>query len=243
MDHWQHFGDRRRSLIGKITSGLHTPYDKMKKIAIYGAGGFGREVACLIHKINEVKPEWELIGFFDDNPSLKGQMISHYAPCFGGWEELNNSNEELAVAMAIGNAKIVKPLIDRITNEKIYFPSLIHPRVNFNDFSTVKIGKGNIIQGGCFFSCDVEVGDFNVLNGSVVLGHDDRIGSYNIFMPAVRVSGQVTIGDENYFGVGAIILQQLKIGNDTRIGAGCVLMTKPKDGCLYIGNPAKRVDL
>ena len=240
MDHWQHFGDRRRSLIGKITSGLHTPYDKMKKIAIYGAGGFGREVACLIHKINEVKPEWELIGFFDDNPSLKGQMISHYAPCFGGWEELNNSNEELAVAMAIGNAKIVKPLIDRITNEKIYFPSLIHPKVNFNDFSTVKIGKGNIIQGGCFFSCDVEVGDFNVLNGSVVLGHDDRIGSYNIFMPAVRVSGQVTIGDENYFGVGAIILQQLKIGNDTRIGAGCVLMTKPKDGCLYIGNPAKK---
>lgn len=212
----------------------------MKKIAIYGAGGFGREVACLIHKINEVKPEWELIGFFDDNPSLKGQMISHYAPCLGGWEELNNFDGELAVAMAIGNAKIVKPLINRITNDKISYPNLIHPRVNFNDFSTVKIGKGNIVQGGCFFSCDVEVGDFNVLNGSVVLGHDDRIGSYNIFMPAVRVSGQVTIGDENYFGVGAIILQQLKIGNDTRFGAGCVLMTKPKDGCLYIGNPAKK---
>ena len=212
----------------------------MKKIAIYGAGGFGREVACLIHKINEVKPEWELVGFFDDNLSLKGKMISHYAPCFGGVEELNTFDDELAVAMAIGNAKIVKPLINRITNEKIYYPSLIHPNVSFNDFSTVKIGKGNIIQGGCFFSCDVEVGDFNVLNGSVVLGHDDKIGSYNIFMPAVRVSGQVTIGDENYFGVGAIILQQLKIGNDTRIGAGCVLMTKPKDGCLYIGNPAKK---
>lgn len=212
----------------------------MKKIAIYGAGGFGREVACLIHKINEIKPEWELIGFFDDNPSLKGKMVSHYAPCLGGLEELNAFDDELAVAMAIGNAKIVKPLIDRITNDKISYPNLIHPRVNFNDFSTVKIGKGNIVQGGCFFSCDVEVGDFNVLNGSVVLGHDDKIGSYNIFMPAVRVSGQVTIGDENYFGVGAIILQQLKIGNDTRLGAGCVLMTKPKDGCLYIGNPAKK---
>ena len=212
----------------------------MKKIAIYGAGGFGREVACLIHKINEIKPEWELIGFFDDNPSLKGKMVSHYAPCLGGLEELNAFDDELAVAMAIGNAKIVKPLINRITNDKISYPNLIHPRVNFNDFSTVKIGKGNIVQGGCFFSCDVEVGDFNVLNGSVVLGHADKIGSYNIFMPAVRVSGQVTIGDENYFGVGAIILQQLKIGNDTRLGAGCVLMTKPKDGCLYIGNPAKK---
>lgn len=212
----------------------------MKKIAIYGAGGFGKETACLINKINEVEPEWELIGFFDDNLSLKGTIVSHYGPCLGGLEELNNYNEKLAIVMAIGNSGIVKPLIDKITNEKIYYPNLIHPRVNFNDVSSVKIGKGNIIQGGCFFSCDVVMGDFNVLNGSVVLGHDDKIGSFNIFMPAVRVSGQVTIGDENYFGVGAIILQQLKIGNDTRIGAGCVLMTKPKDGCLYIGNPAKK---
>jgi len=32
----------------------------MKDIAIYGAGGFGREVACLINKINEVNPTWNL---------------------------------------------------------------------------------------------------------------------------------------------------------------------------------------
>ena len=38
----------------------------MKKIAIYGAGGFGREVACLLNKINEVEPTWDLVGFFDD---------------------------------------------------------------------------------------------------------------------------------------------------------------------------------
>ena len=66
----------------------------MKKIAIYGAGGFGRETACLIHTINEVKPQWELIGFFDDNPSLKGKMVSHYAPCLGGIEELNAKLED-----------------------------------------------------------------------------------------------------------------------------------------------------
>ena len=178
----------------------------MKKIAIYGAGGFGRETACLINKINEVQPEWELIGFFDDNPSLKGTMISHYGSCLGGINELNEYPEELGVAMAIGNSEIVKQLLDNICNDHLYFPNLIHPKVTYNDFSTVKMGKGNIIQGGCFFSCDVSIGDFNVMNGSVVLGHDDRIGSYNVFMPAVRISGQVEIGDFNFGGVGCIVL-------------------------------------
>ena len=38
----------------------------MKDIAIYGAGGFGKEVACIINKINEKDHTWNIIGFFDD---------------------------------------------------------------------------------------------------------------------------------------------------------------------------------
>ena len=55
----------------------------MKDIAIYGAGGLGREVACLIRMINESKeiPEWNFIGFFDDDSSLYGTQnaISYIA--------------------------------------------------------------------------------------------------------------------------------------------------------------------
>lgn len=58
-------------------------------------------------------------------------------------------------------------------------------------------------------------------------------------MPAVRVSGEVKVGDGNFFGVGSIILQQITIKNKTRLAAGSVLMTKPKEGELYIGVPAK----
>mgnify|MGYP003321408090 FL=1 len=49
------------------------------------------------------------------------------------------------------------------------------------------------------------------------------------------------MGDGNFFGVGSIVLQQIKIGDNIRLGAGSVLMTKPKNGELYIGNPAKRM--
>lgn len=211
----------------------------VKDIAIFGAGGFGREVACLIKRINEENPTWNLIGFYDDNPELKGKMISHYGPCMGGQAELNNYPKELALTIPIGDPKVVKTIVEKISNNNITFPNLIHPSFKLADANAFEIGHGNIIQGDCSASCDVVFGDFNVLNGSVVFGHDAKVGSFNTFMPAVRISGEVKIGDGNFFGVGSIVLQQLKIGNDFRLGAGSVLMTKPKDGQLYMGNPAK----
>lgn len=214
----------------------------MKDIAIFGAGGFGREVACLIKRINEKKPTWNIVGFFDDNPDLKGKMISHFGPCLGGIETLNSYPQELAVAMALGNSTVVKKLVGIIRNDKISFPNVYDPTFYVVDPKTFSIGHGNIIQGLSCVSCDVTVGDFNVMNGSVVIGHDVVIGSYNTFMPAVRVSGEVKIGDGNFFGINSIVLQQMKVGNYVRLGAGSVMMTKPKDGNLYLGVPAKKTD-
>lgn len=212
----------------------------MKDIAIYGAGGFGKEVACLIKRINEKEPTWNLIGFFDDDPTLKGKMVSHYAPCLGGIEVLNAYPNPLCITVPIGNPAKVRSIVEKVTNQKVEFPNLIHPSFIIADSESFTIGRGNIIQGDCSASCDVCFGDFNVLNGSVAFGHDAKVGSYNTFMPGTRISGEVHIGDENFFGVGSIVLQQLKIGNCFRLGAGSVLMTKPKDDALYIGNPATR---
>ena len=169
-------------------------------------------------------------------------MVSHYAPCLGGIEDLNNYPKEIAVVMAMGNSITVQKVVSKITNAKVWFPNLIHPNFTMSDPETFTIGKGNIIQGACTVTCDVTVGDFNVLNGSICFGHDVTVGSYNTFMPAVRISGEVKIGNENFFGVGSIVLQQIKIGNHVRLGAGSVLMTKPEDGNLYIGVPAKKTE-
>ncbi len=214
----------------------------MKQIAIYGAGGFGREVACLLNKINEVEPTWELVGFFDDGIE-KGTQVSHFGKILGGIDELNAWPTELSIAITIGDPKTVQHIISNVINANIQFPNIIAPTVYFADPESFKIGKGNIIQKHCSFSCDVTIGDFNVMDGADVFGHDDVVGSFNTFMPAMRISGEVTIGDGNFFGVGSIILQQIKIGNNVRLGAGSVLMRKPKDGCLYMGNPAKKMEL
>jgi sugar O-acyltransferase (sialic acid O-acetyltransferase NeuD family) len=208
----------------------------MKKIAIYGAGGFGREIACLINKINEKSPVWELVGFFDDGKA-KGTK-NEYGEVLGGINEVNEYPEDLAIAIAIASPKIVEKIVSNITSSKIYYPNIIAPDVIYLDEKNVRIGKGNIICSGCLISCNVNLGNFNILNGFIPIGHDTTIGSFNSIMPSVKVSGEVLIGDRNFFGVNSVILQQIKIGNDTVIGANSLIIRKTKDGMTYVGSPA-----
>ncbi len=212
----------------------------MKDIAIFGAGGFGKEVACLVDRINkaESEPKWNLKGFFDDGKKI-GSQISYYGEVLGGIEELNSWHDPISIVIAIGNPITIMSVRKRIKGSHIDFPNLIDPTFMIADERGFKIGNGNIIQGNCCASCDTEIGDFNVFNGDVAMGHDVIIGNYNVIMPDIRISGEVTIGDCNLLGVGSIVLQQIKVGNNVHLGAGAVLMTKPKDGNTYIGNPAK----
>ena len=213
----------------------------MKDIAIFGAGGFGKEVACLIDLINrsEAEPRWNRVGFFDDNKPVDTD-ISLYGKVLGGMAELNAWPTPLDLAVAIGNPHTIKKVVSLITNPNISFPNIIHPNFAIADDATLEMGCGNIIQRDCFISCDVKIGNLNVLNGSVVVGHDVVIGDYNVFLPGARVSGEVKIGNRNLFGTYSVIIQQMKLGDDITLSAGSVLMTKPKEGCVYIGTPAKR---
>jgi sugar O-acyltransferase (sialic acid O-acetyltransferase NeuD family) len=208
----------------------------MKKIAIYGAGGFGREVACLIRIINEQSPEWALIGFFDDG--IEKGTNNEYGVVLGGIDEVNSYPEELAIVIAIASPKIVEKIVGNITSSKIYYPTIISPDVTFLDKDNVSVGIGNIISFGCIISCNVTIGDFNILNSMISIGHDATIGNFNSIMPAVKISGEVKIGNKNFFGVNSTVLQQINIGNETVIGASSLVLRKTKDGMTYVGNPA-----
>lgn len=68
----------------------------MKKIAIVGAGDFGREVKLLIDQINAVKPVYELIGlFFDRQYDVKINGIDY----LGMAADISKVDEELGLAV------------------------------------------------------------------------------------------------------------------------------------------------
>jgi len=213
----------------------------MKKIAIFGAGGFGREVACLIEKINQREPQWDIVGFYDDSKPVG--TTNEMGTVLGGMDALNSVTEPLAVVIAIGTPATLKAVHERITNPAIYFPNIIDPDVVIQHPATVHFGQGNIVANKCAFTVNITIGDFNVFNGTVGVGHDATIGNYNVVMPSVKLAGDVHLGDLNFIGMMTGVVQGVKIGNNTRIGAGSIVMRKTRDGHLYMGNPARKVEL
>lgn len=213
----------------------------MKDIAIYGAGGLGREVLCAINSINQKTGIYNFIGFLDDGLPV-GTKVEEYE-VLGGMDYLNNFNNPLSVVIAIGHSTLIEKIIGQITNEQVDFPNIIAPDVLFMDCSKVMIGRGNVITFRSLVSLNVLIGNFNIMNVDVYLGHDSSIGDFNVMNSSVRISGNANIGNSNFFGVSSVVLQGKKIGNQTTIGANSVIIKNTKDNNLYLGNPAVLIKL
>ena len=85
----------------------------MKKIVVLGAGGFGREVQWLIERINKNEASWEISGYIDDGMP-KGTVINGYE-VLGGTDILEQYDEPIYVACAVGSAKIRKKIIEKLS--------------------------------------------------------------------------------------------------------------------------------
>lgn len=209
----------------------------MKKIAIVGAGGFGREVKMLIDQINAVKPVYELVGFFDDR-HYEGKING--IDYLGTVTDINKVDEELGLAVSIADPKAKKKIISSVKNKNIFYPTLIHPSVIIGE-DDVQIGQGNIICAGVIITVNIKLEDFIILNLSCTVGHDTTIKSYCSFMPTVNISGEVLIGEGVYVGTGAKIINQLEVGEYTVVGAGAVVAKSLPAYCTAVGIPAKPI--
>lgn len=209
----------------------------MKDLAIYGAGGLGREIACIVAEINQKSPTWNLLGFFDDG--IEKETKIDYGNILGGLVELNAWSGELAVILGIGSPNVIRSLIDRIDNKNVSFPNIIAPDVKFLDYDSLTIGRGNYINFKSSISCNVSIGNFNSIGAFSSLGHDCRIGDFNVLMPSVQICGFVEMGNENFIGISSTVLQMNKVGNCITLGAGSILMRDAEDDRTYFGNPAR----
>jgi len=209
----------------------------MNNLAIYGAGGLGREALVLLQQVNAQQPRWHVLGFFDDGKS-KGDWIEGL-PVLGGLHDVNAWKDTLALCVAIGEPLMRNKIVGNITNPLIHFPTLIHPACNAG-ISNV-IGQGSVLCSGVQLTLKITIGEFVWVNLNATVGHDVRIGNFTSLMPAVNLSGNVAIGDECYLGVGASVLQNLVIGERSVIGAGAVVTRSFPALSKLVGVPAKPV--
>lgn len=211
----------------------------MKNIAIFGAGGFGREVKTIIDSINSKNPNtYNFLGFYDDGFE-KGTIVNGY-PVLGGISELNNEKNELSLVISIGDPKTKLKIINKIENPIISYPAIIHPNVSISN-DDVTIGEGSIVCEGTIITCNIKIGKFVILNLMCTVGHDTVIDDYCAFMPSVNISGEVHIHNAVYVGTGAKIINLLEIGENTIVGAGAVVSKTLPANCTAVGIPAKPI--
>lgn len=197
----------------------------MEELAIYGSGGFGKEIRSLLDCINRHKNQYSFKGYIDDFRTSLVQSADR--------TKIKN------VVIAIADPRARKRIYSHSSHQYL-FPNLIDPLVYVD--STVQLGKGIVICAGVKITVDVVLDDFVILNLNATIGHDVKMGPFCSVMPSANISGNVRMGEGVFVGSGATILQGLKIGDHAVIGAGAVVTKDVPPSVIAKGVPARWVN-
>ena len=203
-----------------------------KDIVIYGAGGLGREILCLIIKKLD---EWNPIGFVDDGVP-EGKIINGI-PVLPKLFLYQKHQKKLAVAIGIADPTMKMNIftgLKKITD--IYFPTLIAPTAIVDE--SAELEEGCIISNFCLISIDVKLGQCVFLNTGSFIGHDASLGSFVTLMPTTSISGGVVINEKVLVGAQSFVLQGKSIGKNSVISAGSKVFSNVPDNVTVFGNPA-----
>jgi len=207
------------------------------RLHIFGAGGFGREVAWLAR---ECFGSSVVQTFVVDSPA-------HLRPPIHGIEVHLLSDvvvgEDSRYVIAVGDPNDRQTLAGKITSSQLLPTTLIHDTVRRSEFVT--IGAGSIICANAVLTCDIAIGCHVHVNLACTIGHDVAIGDFSTLSPGVNVSGNVEIGERVFVGSNVSFIngragKPLVIGDDAIIAAGACVTQDVAPGAMVAGVPAIR---
>jgi sugar O-acyltransferase (sialic acid O-acetyltransferase NeuD family) len=210
----------------------------MKEIAIYGAGGFGLEVAWLA----ESSCGYKVLCLVDDNSKLQGKKINNLPVI--RFDELKNNFPKIGVVVANGTPKTRQNLTEKVTNIGFKIESLIHPSTEMSKWVT--LDDGVVICSGCVITTNIQIGKYTQINLNCTLGHNVLMGDYTTLAPGVHLSGWVHMGKRVYVGTGTTFVNGTEqnpiiIGDDVVIGAGACVTKSIPPGETWVGVPARKL--
>nr|WP_255463728.1 NeuD/PglB/VioB family sugar acetyltransferase [Pantoea formicae] len=206
-------------------------WDESVKLAIYGAGGMGREVLILARQIHQDSPRWDDIVFIDDiapGRVLKGVPVMSFEQAIA---------EPIEVAIAVGEPALRAKLANKVREQGISLATLIHPDIVVSDCT--RIGAGCVLAKGVFLSCDVTLGENSCMQAFSSVGHDAYIGNDVVISTYVTTGGNVKVHDRVFIGMSAVIQEKVNVGADTIIGMGAAVFNDIAASMIALGNPAR----
>lgn len=200
-------------------------------------GANNPETARVIRAVQRANPNFEILGFIDNDPVKKESLFCGYR-VLGGFERLDGllASDVFFVNLITGSTKTRYETSLYMAKKGCRFTNLIHPSV---DLTMTKIGIGNYIQENVIIQADAQIGDNSSIHIGALVAHESIIGNSVFIAHAVSISGKVEIGDGTFIGTNATIIPRIRIGKWATIGAGSVVIKDVPDYATVVGNPAK----
>ena len=212
-----------------------------KKVIIIGGVGNGTVVSSAVEDIMRKSPEWELLGFLNDQMKV-GEEVGGFS-VLGTVDEAPRFNKK--DCYFIYTLVTVKQAYERIQRlhslgipiEK--FAILKHPTAVIS--RNVKLGYGVVLMPGVIISPGVTIGNHTQLYANSFVGHDTTVGDYCFIANNASVGGYITVEEGVHIGSNCSIIERVTLGRWSLVGLGSVVLGDVEPFTKVVGNPARSI--
>ena len=210
----------------------------MKDIVIYGDSSFSERMAFFV----TFEQQGNIVAYtnkrdFITRESINGVPVIPYDELDS---RIDKSNVEVLIAIGYTKMNYYREEIYKDLKKKGYKVATF---ISMNSILyTNSIGEGTIILPDVYVGPNVKHGVCKYLAASVKISHDSIIGDYNFLSTNVVMGGYANIENSCFIGLNATIRHDITLASKTFIGSGGNLLCSTEENCIYVGNPAKKLD-
>lgn len=202
---------------------------------IVGAGG----LACQLIDSLQMLHLLEEAVFFDNINENENGFLGKF-PVIKSDKEAGKyfANSDPRFCLAVGNPGVRDKLFAKFTALGAKCVSILSPGSKYGQFD-IEIGDGTVVLPNGIIESTVKIGKGVLVNVSCSITHGSRIGDFCEFGPGSVICGNVNVGSRVIVGAGAILLPGIKVGDEAIVGAGAVVTKDVLPGSTVMGVPAK----
>jgi sugar O-acyltransferase (sialic acid O-acetyltransferase NeuD family) len=202
------------------------------------AGGTALDVLGLIQDVNAMRPTFEMLGFLDDAPHLRGTSLNGL-PVLGPLADHAKFADALFVNCLGSPANHWRrgPIVEQLGVAPDRFATIVHPSAVISRSATIDAGA--VIYPFAFVGDSVRIGRQVLLMSHTSLNHDAAIGEYSIVASGAIILGKVRVGAHAYIGAGSSLHQGVSVGSRSLVGMGATVLKDVPADTVVVGTPAR----